>query len=90
MAIDKKNLDQVTWIFFFPLILKQLQMERIPTCGLATIPRGPALGDDSYSVEELRQFPFLPLTLLPRAKPEVIRPPEVLPGSLYQVDQSGL
>lgn len=65
-------------------------MERIPTCGLATIPRGPALGNDSYSAEELKQFPFPPLTLSPGAKPEVIRPTEVLPGSLYQVDQSGL
>lgn len=65
-------------------------MEQISTCGLATIPRGSALGDNSYSVEELKQVPFSPLTLLPGAKSEVIRPTEVLPGSLYQVDQSGL
>lgn len=34
--------------------------------------------------EESKEFPFSPL--FPRAKPEAIRPPEVLLGALQQAD----
>lgn len=63
-------------------------MEQISTCGLAAIHRASAILENSQLVEAPKQFPFSPLTQLPEAKPEIIRPIKILLGSLYQADQS--